>query len=107
VVRKFGFLILRVQQPPSPKSSHLKVAELKKHKLKFIIMLTIKLFFFFLIQFQEARRAQICFYDKQLRPVSVEYFWIDTDDTKKDYEEKYMTHSIKQHQNFVGQFVIQ
>jgi hypothetical protein len=64
-------------------------------------MLFIKLFFFFLIQFQEARRAQICFYDKQLRPVSVEYFWIDTDDTKKDYEEKYMTHSIKQHQNFV------
>ena len=59
------------------------------------------MFFLLLIQSQEARRAEVCFYDRNLRPVSVEYFWIDTDDTKKTYEEKYMTHSIKQHQNFV------
>ena len=56
---------------------------------------------FFSTESLEGRRVLVCFYDGKLRPVSVEYYWIDADDLKKNYPQGLMTHSINQHQDFV------
>lgn len=57
--------------------------------------------FFCLIQYQEARRVQICFYDSNHQPIDLQYYWIDTNDTEKEYPIQMMQHAIDQHQEMV------
>jgi hypothetical protein len=64
-------------------------------------MIILKLLFLFIGEFQEARRVQICFYDEQKQPVVLEYYWIDTNDTQKEYPIEMMHYDILQHQEII------
>jgi hypothetical protein len=61
----------------------------------------LQVFFIMLVPFQEGRRVQICFYDSEHRPIDLQYYWIDTNDTEKEYPVQMMQHAIDQHQEMV------
>ncbi|MCP9765659.1 hypothetical protein [Lacihabitans soyangensis] len=64
-------------------------------------IVALKVYLLLLIQFQEARRVQICFYDSERQPIDLRYYWIDTNDTEKEYPMQMMQHAIDQHQEMV------